>query len=92
MLNEKQIAIANKMYEARKAVVRMLGFDEFKKKANQFKQEFQAVRNKLGLTEIEATISLLENMQKNNVAGEEQLLVLAYCVEIMEPMNRNESA
>jgi hypothetical protein len=82
----KEIEIAAKMYDARRGVLFLIGEEKFKERVKEFRPMFQACSKADGLSDIETTIKLMKGLQLSNPNnGMAQMLLLASCVEIMEP-------
>ena len=78
----KQIEIASKMYEARDAVISLMGKEKFKERVDAFRPIIGGMCKKKKITEMQATIEILKDLQGDGMAS---LLAMAACTEIMEP-------
>ena len=70
------------MYQARDAVIGLIGEKKFKSRVDEFRPIMTDICEKRKITEIEATIEILEMLKGD---GHQSLLAIAACTEIMEP-------
>ena len=74
--------IAAQLHRIRDAVLSLQGREKFDRHVEACRPTLQAICDAKQLTQIQSTLEILKTMQANDVAS---LLVLAACVEIMEP-------
>lgn len=79
--------IVSKMYEARDAVIILIGEDRFKAKVNEFRPLLLEICKKEKINQIQAVTKILRSLEGQ---GTEMMLAMATCTEIMEPsLNKN---
>jgi hypothetical protein len=80
-----KIQMVAKMYEARDTVLFLLGTEKFKAKVEEYRPFIEGVMKRDDCSEIAATVEICNKLAAAGHDGMPVLLVLAVCVEIMEP-------
>lgn len=88
MSSEKVIEIANKMYQARKTALGLLGPEKFREKVAEYSSFIRGAMKKHECEEITAAMEIITVLQSKGDmdTGVAQMLTLAACVEMIEPM------
>ena len=82
MGDKKKVEIASKMYQARDAVIGLIGQEKFKRRVAEFRPIMEGMCAKKEISEMQATIEILKGLEGDGMAS---LLAMAACTEIMEP-------
>jgi hypothetical protein len=78
------IQLAAKFYEARDSAKGIFG-DEWPAKFAEYSGYIKVAMTKTGLDEMQATLGIMKRLQANHAGALAQMLVLAACVEMIEP-------
>ena len=80
-MNEQTVALAAQMYGCRKTVRNVLGEEKFREAVERMRPLLKSTQDKLECSQMTATLELAKAAKP----GIETAIVLASCVEIMEP-------
>lgn len=88
MITEKHVNIAAKMYDAREKVIALIGREKFQEKVTLFRPKLEEMARDRGGNVVKAAMDLVAAMQNRGENEVIQMLILAACVEIIEPYTR----
>lgn len=83
---ERTVSIAQKMYDARRAILQIDGPEKFKKEMAEWRKYIEAAMQKHNCDETKATLEICKTLMAAGHDGMPIVLALAACVEMIEPL------